>query len=762
VISGCLELLKYLSALANQSGLNAELERAAGYNDAFWDASSLIEADLHAPFPFISTLLAVGAHFIPGEGYHAFTEPLPFNYVFRDMDNDDGYTVVDISDLNNIKFGFVYHPDENLEPSICTAKRYLQLYNEEMKSPSSETLLRQLRGWKVINEQSLTSLRLSKELNVRVESGDANSSSGTDFESILEGKRKRKPGLKGPQKLPKKAKIHYSNDQEVSAEPLIASESRCLQATSTFDQFHAYRHAFATLVSVSQPPTSSSVSQIIFMSYVIELSSFGEERVQPESIPWSKLRQKNAHSPEHPLVACVFPMADIELSPTQLLQGLHTFVKYLTNRPLASSSAGEVAMVAAKSFAMADGQLDDSQPSHQIRPLPATLYSHATSMHHKPQGRPPMIRNLENGQWTLILAHEALYDLLDSDRNKEKFRYAFVAPQRGYQGPPPAAGWVTLETPEIADVGQFLHDTAGSQTSLTTIAQTRLVEYWTSHAKTPKIELCEKLEVHEIMQAMTVYSERSLSRSPFYKTIQSGNFLRSTDTEIVRQIYEEFPLEFDQLKNIPGHQPCLTESSLDESPSRSLYEVDHDAVNSTLKSILALRWLQKSTKSRHWPFIYETQYLYPLVVLLIAINLAKDPRSLEGYCDRTGISREGVRHNDILLGVLKGECPDMITCLKRLNFGALNDISEALQLDLKKDLDLKRGVPGIPVFRLHIMAQILDHTGGTLGRTFDGIYSEEPIPLYRKIYYVGTQIITGKMTTENGHPLLRNYCAGLR
>jgi hypothetical protein len=156
---------------------------------------------------------------------------------------------------------------------------------------------------------------------------------------------------------------------------------------------------------------------------------------------------------------------------------------------------------------MADSQLDDSQPSHQIRLLPATLYSQTTSIHHKPQSRPLIIRNLENDQWTLVLAHEALYDLLDSDRNKEKFRYTFVAPQRGYQGPPPAAGWVTLEAPEMADVERFLHDTAGSQTTLTTIAQTRLVEYWTSRAKTPKIELSSpRDQITESLQKARVWS----------------------------------------------------------------------------------------------------------------------------------------------------------------------------------------------------------------------------------------------------------------
>jgi hypothetical protein len=54
--------------------------------------------------------------------YHIFTEPFSFNYVFRNIDNDDGYTVVDINDFNKIKFRFVYYLNENRELSIYIVK----------------------------------------------------------------------------------------------------------------------------------------------------------------------------------------------------------------------------------------------------------------------------------------------------------------------------------------------------------------------------------------------------------------------------------------------------------------------------------------------------------------------------------------------------------------------------------------------------------------------------------------------------------------
>lgn len=59
------------------------------------------------PFPFILTSLAVGASLRPDEAYHAFVHALPFNLSFDGGDNNDGITVIDITDLDNPRYCFV-------------------------------------------------------------------------------------------------------------------------------------------------------------------------------------------------------------------------------------------------------------------------------------------------------------------------------------------------------------------------------------------------------------------------------------------------------------------------------------------------------------------------------------------------------------------------------------------------------------------------------------------------------------------------------
>jgi len=67
------------------------------------------DAQFPVPFPYVMTCLIVGASFNPKERYnYAMPHVEPFGMPFDQGDNNDGITVIDISDLNAVKYCFVF------------------------------------------------------------------------------------------------------------------------------------------------------------------------------------------------------------------------------------------------------------------------------------------------------------------------------------------------------------------------------------------------------------------------------------------------------------------------------------------------------------------------------------------------------------------------------------------------------------------------------------------------------------------------------
>jgi hypothetical protein len=56
---------------------------------------------------FITTCLPLGASFDVKEGYNANLILEPFNMVFDGGDNNDGITIIDITDLSHVRYCFV-------------------------------------------------------------------------------------------------------------------------------------------------------------------------------------------------------------------------------------------------------------------------------------------------------------------------------------------------------------------------------------------------------------------------------------------------------------------------------------------------------------------------------------------------------------------------------------------------------------------------------------------------------------------------------
>lgn len=141
----CRHLLQVFPAQANRVPIAQELRAAREKGDDFWASK-----DIKQPFPFIATCLTVGSSFDPEDGYQRRVHPMAFNTLPKDVHNDDGITVIDISNLDCLRYCFTFPKTQRdgfgytdlKEP--LRASKYLSRYvkSREMKKLDPDTRLR--------------------------------------------------------------------------------------------------------------------------------------------------------------------------------------------------------------------------------------------------------------------------------------------------------------------------------------------------------------------------------------------------------------------------------------------------------------------------------------------------------------------------------------------------------------------------------------------------------------------------------------------
>jgi hypothetical protein len=99
----CRHLLQVFPAQVNRVPIAQELRAAREKGDDIWTSK-----DIFQPYPFIATCLTVGSSFDPDEGYQRRVHPMPFNTSPKQTQNDDGITVIDISDLDRLRYCFAF------------------------------------------------------------------------------------------------------------------------------------------------------------------------------------------------------------------------------------------------------------------------------------------------------------------------------------------------------------------------------------------------------------------------------------------------------------------------------------------------------------------------------------------------------------------------------------------------------------------------------------------------------------------------------
>jgi hypothetical protein len=111
----CWRLLQILGHSANKKLLAHELNYAATLTESFWDDPAFDpydETDIAKtiPFPFAATCLVLAASFDPRPetSYYHGVAVLSTRTDFTQTDNNDGFTIVDITNLDDMRFCFLF------------------------------------------------------------------------------------------------------------------------------------------------------------------------------------------------------------------------------------------------------------------------------------------------------------------------------------------------------------------------------------------------------------------------------------------------------------------------------------------------------------------------------------------------------------------------------------------------------------------------------------------------------------------------------
>lgn len=94
----CLRLILIFQAESSRVLLRQELRAAESKKDDFWASHDF------QPFPVIAICLLVGSSFDGRKGHQYHVNLLAFNTTLDQVDIDSGITIIDISDLNQIKY----------------------------------------------------------------------------------------------------------------------------------------------------------------------------------------------------------------------------------------------------------------------------------------------------------------------------------------------------------------------------------------------------------------------------------------------------------------------------------------------------------------------------------------------------------------------------------------------------------------------------------------------------------------------------------
>ncbi|KAF2652566.1 hypothetical protein K491DRAFT_718793 [Lophiostoma macrostomum CBS 122681] len=142
----CLRLVKVFQDPGNRYLLKLELARAATLDSSVWELETSWH-DIRPKFPYVLTCMLIGTSVDVETGYSNAATLEPWNMECDGGDNNDGITILDITDLDHVRYCFVPGSEPGAEnsigseePMIYTAREYLNDYYKELAPEMKEVL----------------------------------------------------------------------------------------------------------------------------------------------------------------------------------------------------------------------------------------------------------------------------------------------------------------------------------------------------------------------------------------------------------------------------------------------------------------------------------------------------------------------------------------------------------------------------------------------------------------------------------------------
>ena len=172
-VSRCLRVLEIFQAVENRIPIQQELLSAQNQPGEFWispstkhrSSSSSSSSSIRCLFPFMQTCLVLGTCFNPTKAYYDWTESMALNNDVGGNLLDHVLTFIDISQLDDVRYGFVHFHGSALKTptparmamSVCASTYLWACYEENVEEERLRfnLLLSKFRNKKVIDGHSL-------------------------------------------------------------------------------------------------------------------------------------------------------------------------------------------------------------------------------------------------------------------------------------------------------------------------------------------------------------------------------------------------------------------------------------------------------------------------------------------------------------------------------------------------------------------------------------------------------------------------------
>ncbi|KAL8767927.1 MAG: hypothetical protein Q9209_005715 [Squamulea sp. 1 TL-2023] len=163
----CLRFMQIFQAGSNRIPLKQEFRAAEDKSDEFWTGNDF------QPFPFVATSLLIGSSFDPCKGYQSRVHLLAFNTTPDQVDNNDGITIVDISNPKYVQysFAFLHGWEEGVKPLSAMAYmcHYIAPYNHTIDDDEL-SLSKRLEHKKIPQEYRMLTQQFESQRMIQAES----------------------------------------------------------------------------------------------------------------------------------------------------------------------------------------------------------------------------------------------------------------------------------------------------------------------------------------------------------------------------------------------------------------------------------------------------------------------------------------------------------------------------------------------------------------------------------------------------------------